>query len=122
MMDKILGVAEAVEAICSGNLSSEELVAVCLEQIERLEEAVGAWAFIDPDYALLQARDADRAIQQGLPLGPLHGVPVGIKDIIDTRDMPTEDGTVLHSGRRPLLDALVNYTHTHTHKHTTYAS
>ena len=55
--------------------------------------------------AQARARDLDRA--EGRPLGPLHGVPVGIKDIIDTTDMPTEDGTVLHAGRRPARDAAV---------------
>ena len=49
----------------------------------------------------------DELRRTGRPLGPLHGVPVGIKDIIDTADMPTEDGTVLHAGRRPRADAAV---------------
>ena len=103
----LLGATEAAEKIRSGLISSEELVAACLEQIGRLEEAVGAWAHLDEEFALDQAREADRAQREGLPLGPLHGVPVGIKDIIDTVDWPTEDGTVLHAGRRPELDAPV---------------
>ena len=104
-MEQILGAVEAAEKIRLGQISSEQLVSVCLEQIERLEEAVQAWAHLDPDYALDQAREADKVLQQGRFLGPLHGVPVGIKDIIDTRDFPTEDGTVLHAGRRPQSDA-----------------
>ncbi len=68
---------------------------------------VGAWAFLDAAYAREQAARCDRAIELGEPLGPLHGVPVAVKDVIDTADMPTEDGTVLHAGRRPHADATV---------------
>ena len=103
----LIGAAEATEKIRSGLFSSEELVRACLEQTERLEEHVCAWAFIDPDLALRQAKEADSRLQAGQPLGPWHGVPVGIKDIIDTKDMPTEDGTVLHRGRQPQHDATI---------------
>ena len=62
-----------------------------------------AWHYLDPEHALAQARALDeRRSAQGESAGPLHGVPVGIKDIIDTADMPTEDGTVLHAGRTPV--------------------
>ena len=60
---------------------------------------------MDPDHALHQARAADAARREGKALGPLHGLPVGVKDIFDTKDMPTEDGTVLHAGRTPGQDA-----------------
>ena len=103
----LMGAAEAAEKIRDGLISSEELVAACLEQIDRLEETVGAWAHLDPEFALEQGRQADQALREGRTLGPLHGVPVGIKDIIDTRDLPTEDGTILHRGRRPDRDAAV---------------
>ena len=103
----LLGAAEAADKIRGGLLSSEDLVSACLDQIARLEEQVGAWAFIDRQLALQQAREADQTIKAGQPVGPLHGVPVGIKDIIDTKDMPTEDGTVLHRGRQPQQDATV---------------
>lgn len=101
----LMSATEATEAIRAGKTSSEELVSACLDHIAGIEEHIGAWAFLDPDHALAQARDADQALQQGEPLGPLHGVPVGVKDIFDTRDMPTEDGTVLHAGRQPEEDA-----------------
>lgn len=101
------GAAEAAQLIRDGLVSSEDLVSSCLDQIGQLEERLGAWAHLDPDLALEQARQADKDQQTGRQLGPLHGVPVGIKDIIDTRDLPTEDGTVLHSGRQPLHDATV---------------
>ena len=103
----LMGAAEAAEQIRGGYFSSEDLVSACLEQIERLEDQVGAWTYLDPEYALQQARAADMARQEGQPLGTLHGVPVGIKDIIDTKDMPTEDGTVLHRGRQPQQDATI---------------
>lgn len=102
-----LGAAAAAQAIRDGVLSAEDLMRGCLEQIERTEPRVQAWAFIDPKHALAQARAADDWRKEGRPTGPLHGVPVGIKDIVDTADMPTEDGTPLHAGRLPLADAAV---------------
>ncbi|UCD46899.1 MAG: amidase [Deltaproteobacteria bacterium] len=101
----LLGAVEAAEAIRAGRITSEELVSACLDRIAAVEERVGAWAHLDPDLALTQAREADLARREGRALGPLHGVPVGVKDIFDTKDMPTEDGTVLHAGRRPEEDA-----------------
>jgi len=101
----LMGAAEAAEAIRTGRITSEELVGACLERIAATEEQVGAWQFLDADHALNQAREADRVLKRGDPLGQLHGVPVGIKDIFDTKDMPTENGTVLHAGRQPREDA-----------------
>lgn len=102
-----LGALEAAQAVRDGRITSVELVSACLERIDALEPVVAAWAFIDRELALAQARSADEMRQTGHPLGALHGVPVGIKDIIDTADMPTECGTVLHAGRRPASDATV---------------
>ena len=76
-----------------------------MPEIEALEDTVRAWTFFDPAHALHQAHEADRLHRANAPLGPLHGVPVGIKDIFDTSDMPTENGTVLHAGRTPVEDA-----------------
>jgi len=103
----LLGAAEAASALAEGRISSEELVSACLARIKIDEERVQAWAFLDPEYALRQAREADLRRREGKALGPLHGLPVGVKDIIDTADMPTEDGTVLHAGRMPFEDATV---------------
>ncbi len=100
-----LGAAAARAAIEAGRITSEELVDACLDRIRALEPTNQAWTYLDPDHALTQARAADRARQEGKALGPLHGIPVGVKDIFDTADMPTEDGTVLHAGRRPTRDA-----------------
>ncbi len=95
----------AGEAIRRGELTSEQLVAACLGRIAEVEHRVGAWTWLDPDHALAQARAADARRRSGAALGALHGIPVGIKDIFDTADMPTENGTVLHAGRRPAEDA-----------------
>lgn len=102
-----LSAADAARAIRDGMLSSEELVAACLARIRELEPRVEAWQFIDAEHALSQARARDLERREGRAVGPLHGVPIGIKDIIDTADMPTEDGTVLHAGRTPERDATV---------------
>ena len=64
------------------------------------------WAHLDPDHARAQAKALDERKRAGLPLGPLHGLPVAVKDIVDTRDFPTENGSVLR-GRRPLRDAAI---------------
>ncbi|MCW5700662.1 MAG: amidase [Rhodospirillales bacterium] len=102
-----LTATEAARAIHTGALKSAELVEACLQRIAEREDLVGAWTFLDPDHARSQAHAADAAAQAGRPKGPLHGTPVGIKDIIDTSDMPTERGTPLHAGRRPRTDATV---------------
>src|SRR5258708_39428023 len=90
-----------------GVLTSEELVQACLERIRKVEPTVQAWQLLDEEHALAQARAADERRRSGEPVGPLNGIPVGIKDIIDTGDMPTENGTVLHKGRMPRMDAAV---------------
>jgi Asp-tRNA(Asn)/Glu-tRNA(Gln) amidotransferase A subunit family amidase len=100
-----MSASAAGEAIRRGELTSERLVAACLERIAEVESRVGGWTWLDPDHALAQARAADARQRSGAALGALHGIPVGIKDIFDTADMPTENGTVLHAGRRPAEDA-----------------
>jgi Asp-tRNA(Asn)/Glu-tRNA(Gln) amidotransferase A subunit family amidase len=102
-----LSAGTAARLIVEGRITAEELTRACLGQIELRDPQVQAWAFLDPDHALRQARAADEWRKHGRPLGPLHGVPVGVKDIIDTAGMPTENGTVLHAGRRPGQDATV---------------
>ena len=91
-----LAATEAARKIREGLLTSEELVSACLERIRAAEPSVQAWTFLDEGHALAQARAADERKRSGEPIGPLHGIPVGLKDIIDTADMPTENGTVLH--------------------------
>src|SRR5512141_3186353 len=100
-----LSASEAARLIRDGTISSEQLVEACLARIREVDEGVPAWAFLDPDHALSQARAADAWRSEGRATGPLHGVPVGIKDIFDTADMPTEYGSALYAGRTPSRDA-----------------
>jgi Asp-tRNA(Asn)/Glu-tRNA(Gln) amidotransferase A subunit family amidase len=96
-----LTATEIVRAIATGTTTCEAVTRACLEHIDEREPRVQAWQYLDPDLALSQARVLD---QHGAR-GPLHGVPIGIKDIIDTDDMPTEYGTPIHEGHRPRVDA-----------------
>src|SRR4029453_17114783 len=103
----LLSASEAAHLIRDGVISSEQFVEACLARIREVDGQVQAWTFLDPDHALAQARAADARRLEGRATGPLHGVPVGIKDIFDTADMPTENGSVLHAGRTPSRDATV---------------
>ena len=102
-----LSASEAARVIRDGLISSEQLVEACLTQISKIDGQVQAWTFLDPDHALAQARAADEYRLSGQPTGALHGVPVGIKDIFDTADMPTENGSALYAGRTPSRDSTV---------------
>ena len=96
-----LSATEAARLIAAGTITSEALVSACLERVEAREADVQAWAFIDREHALGQARIADAQPARGL----LHGVPVGVKDLIDTVDLPTSYGSPIYSGHRPAWDA-----------------
>ncbi len=101
-----LGAAEAVALLRSGAVSSESLVRACLERIAAEEPRIQAWEHLDPELALSQARRADAARgASGASTLPLAGLPVGVKDIIDTADLPTACGSPIHRGRRPPTDA-----------------
>ena len=100
-----LSASDAARAMRDGAVSSEELVGACLARVRAADGEIQAWAHLDPEHALAQARILDNMRRAGGVMGPLHGVPVGIKDIIDTTDMPTECGTQLHAGRMPAHDA-----------------
>src|SRR5262245_34277441 len=101
----LLSATEGAQRIRDGLLTSEELVGACLARIRAIEPKVQAWTYLDEKHALAQARAADEKKRSGEPIGALHGVPVGLKDIIDTADMPTENGCALHKGRAPRDDA-----------------
>lgn len=92
---------EALEKIRAGSLTSEALVAACLQRIAEREDTVGAWQYLSPDQALDAARRADKAQSDR----PLHGIPVAVKDIFDTADMPTGYGSPIYEGNRPPADA-----------------
>jgi Asp-tRNA(Asn)/Glu-tRNA(Gln) amidotransferase A subunit family amidase len=93
--------------IKAGKITSVELVQACLDRIDASEPVVKAWVYIDAELVLAQARTADEKVKSGAELGPLHGIPVGLKDIIDTADMPTCSGSEHFAGRRPANDATV---------------
>lgn len=100
-----LSATEAGRRIRSGELRSVELVTACLDHIESTEDRVGAWQHLDRQYALEQAHSADEFRKSGAGIGPLHGVPIGVKDIVDTRAWPTECGSPILAGRQPAKDA-----------------
>jgi Asp-tRNA(Asn)/Glu-tRNA(Gln) amidotransferase A subunit family amidase len=102
-----LSAIEAVRLIGEGTVTPQELLRDCLARVDAVDAEVQAWAHLDPAYAQTQAEALDQHRRAGHPLGPLHGVPVGIKDIFDTQGLPTENGTVLDAGRKPWNDCYV---------------
>src|SRR5437763_46301 len=96
-----LSCADIAQGIAAAKFTAEAVVRDCLARIEAREPVVRAWAAIDPELAIRQARALDR----GPSRGPLHGVPIGVKDIIDTADLPTEMGSDIYKGHRPFSDA-----------------
>jgi len=102
-----LTATEAAAELARGAISAEDYSRACLDRIAAAEGEIKAFAHLDRDHVLAQARALDERRAQGHPIGPLHGVPVAIKDIIDTTDYPTELGSPLGAGRRPWHDATV---------------
>ena len=98
---------KAAKKIRNGDITSRELITDCLERISQTDDKIGAWAFLDAELALNQADAMDRVHQTGAPEGPLHGVPIGVKDIYDTSNMPTAWGTKCHATRQPGADSAV---------------
>src|SRR5687767_6016812 len=96
-----LTAAAAAARIRDKTLTSEMLVRSCLERIATRDADVRAWAYIDPTYAIAQARELDKR----QPTGPLHGLPFGVKDVIDTADMPTTQNSPQYQDHRPAKDA-----------------
>ena len=96
-----LGAAEIVQKIARGEATCEAVTRDCVARIAERDGVVKAWVNFDPELALAQARALDRSPNRG----PLHGVPIGVKDIIDTFDMPTEFGSPIYKGHRPPSDA-----------------
>jgi amidase len=96
-----LTASEIARAASAGEISCEEVVRDCLKRIDVREGDVHAWATVDRELALAQARKLDRSATRG----PLFGVPIGVKDIIDTADLPTEMGSPIYRGHRPATDA-----------------
>jgi Asp-tRNA(Asn)/Glu-tRNA(Gln) amidotransferase A subunit family amidase len=96
-----LSATEIVKKIAAGETTCEAVTRDCVARIAARDSTVKAWVNFDPELALAQARALDRSPQRG----PLHGVPIGLKDTIDTFDMPTEMGSPIFRGHRPRADA-----------------
>ncbi|GGG52140.1 amidase [Caldovatus sediminis] len=97
-----LSAAEAARRIRAGRLSAAALMEACLDRIARREPEIRAFAWLDPAAARRAAERADRA---GLADRPLAGLPLGVKDVIDTADMPSQYGSPAWAGHRPRADA-----------------
>jgi len=95
------------DRLASGALDALALVDSYIKRIEAREPQVGAWAWFDPEFARAQARTLDAHRRAGRPLGRLHGLPVALKDVVDTQRIPTENGCAQDAGRVPLRDAFV---------------
>jgi Asp-tRNA(Asn)/Glu-tRNA(Gln) amidotransferase A subunit family amidase len=95
-----LSATELVRGIATGTFTCEAVVRACLARIADQDGVIQAWVNFDPDAALAQARALDRSTTRG----PLHGLPIGVKDVIDTFDMPTEMGSLIYRGHRPPAD------------------
>ena len=93
--------------IAKGALRVEEVAEALIARVAETEPGLSAWAWFDPDFVRSQARALDAHRAAGRPLGALHGLPVGVKDVIDTARIPTENGTVIDAGRIPAEDAFV---------------
>ncbi len=96
-----LTASEALREMASGRLTSEALVSACLARISERDAAVEAWAHIEPEKVLREAREADASRARGGPSRPLAGIPVGVKDLIDTAEYPTEYGSPVFKGNYP---------------------
>lgn len=93
--------------IRAGELSPTELVAACFEQIDRYESQLQAWVLVDRQAAMATAERRAAEAAEGRCRGPLHGVPVGIKDIVDVAGMPTRAGSTLTDAAAATVDAPV---------------
>ena len=96
---------EAVEKVANGDISAEEYTRAFVDRIAAIDGKIHAFIHHDPKDALAQACALDERRRNGLPIGPLHGIPVAIKDIFDTADYKTECGSQLLKGRQPMRDA-----------------
>ncbi|MDB5919953.1 MAG: putative amidase [Massilia sp.] len=97
-----LTATQAAALIANKEISSVELTRACLQRIRERNGDVGAWRHLNEEFSLAQALQADNTPART----PLHGIPFGVKDVIDTKDFPTEYGSQVHTGRRPGADAL----------------
>ena len=100
-----LTAAEAARAIADRKITSTQLVEACLARIDALDERLRAWVYVDRETVLADAQAADEAVAERRPLGPLHGVPIGVKDIYYTAGIPTRAGSEVYKDFVPDFDA-----------------
>ena len=100
-----LTAAQAARAIARRELTAVELAEACLNRIDALDERLLAWVYVDREKVLADARQSDAAVAEGRPLGPLHGVPIGLKDIYYTAGIPTKAGSEVYKDFVPDYDA-----------------
>ena len=101
------GAVELRDRLASGALRATELTKACLDRIAALDGQIQAFEWLDPDFAMRQAESLDAYRGTGRALGSLHGLPVALKDIIDTRGIPTRNGAAIDAGRVPAVDAAI---------------
>ncbi len=102
-----LGAVELRDRIARGALKATDLARACLDRVRAVEPEVRAWAWLDEGHVMAEAERLDALRRSGRTIGPLHGLPVGVKDVIDTARIPTANGTALDGGRVPPADAAV---------------
>ncbi len=103
----LLSALEIIEKTKKGEISSVEVAKSFIDRIEKFENKIKAWAFFDKKFFLEKAQEKDEWRLSGKPLGPLHGLPVAIKDIFKTEDMPTQYGTPIRENYQSRDDAKV---------------
>ena len=106
-MNTPLTIGEAVAAIKGRSLTPLELAADCLQRIERFEPMISAWVLVDTQRALQEAERLTRELNAGQSSGPLHGIPIAVKDIVDEAGMPTRAGSSLTADTPAAADAPV---------------
>ena len=92
-------VEELINKISNSQITSVEICKAYIERINKFEKDINAWAFFDKELLLEKAKESDAYKKSGKPIGPLHGIPVAVKDIVGTLDMPTECGTPIRKGK-----------------------
>ena len=92
-------VQELIDKISNSQITSVEICEGYIERINKFEKDINAWAFFDKELLLEKAKESDEYKKSGKPIGPLHGIPVAVKDIVGTLDMPTECGTPIRKGK-----------------------
>jgi len=108
-MDELyrLSLVEAARRLASGEMTSEVYARGLLLRVREVNDGIHAWAWLEPEEAIVRAREADARLRAGRTPGPLHGVPVGVKDIVNTRGTPTQMGSPIYRGWVPEHNAEV---------------